>query len=415
MNRCTRMASSSYCILRRNISYSVMNRVILMQQLRRWYHPPPAIAADFQGLLVDLRSDTITKPTVGMKKAMMDALLGDDVYREDPTVKELERRMASYTGKDAALFVPSGTMGNLIAVLGHCENRGCEVLLGDQAHIFLYEQAGMAQLGGVQPHIIPNHPDGTFDVNEIPARVRDEDVHCPRTALICIENTHNVCGGKVIPISWIDEVGSISKAMGIPLHMDGARLMNAVIASGESAPRILQACETASICLSKGLGTPVGSVIVGSEEFMYKALRLRKVLGGGMRQAGMLAAAGLYAMDNMIERLEDDHRHAQQLAQAIHDMGSWSVKCNPADVHTNIAIVHLSTDVISPEQFCKRLSVVSEGETEEIGEVAIKVLPWTTDSVRFVTHFDVNSESIEAAVAKLKYIIREIDRSVGLG
>lgn len=380
-----------------------------MQQLRRWYHPPPAIAADFQGLLVDLRSDTITKPTLGMKQAMMDALLGDDVYREDPTVKELERRMAIYTGKEAALFVPSGTMGNLIAVLGHCENRGCEVLLGDQAHIFLYEQAGMAQLGGVQPHIIPNRADGTFDVSEIPARVRDEDVHCPRTALVCIENTQNVCGGKVIPLSWIDEVGSIAKSIGIPLHMDGARLMNAVIASGESAPRILQACETASICLSKGLGTPVGSVIVGSEEFMYKALRLRKVLGGGMRQAGMLAAAGLYAMDNMINRLADDHRHAQQLAQAIYGMGSRSVKCSPAEVHTNIAIVHLTTDIITPEQFCKRLLVVSEEEISEIGEVAIKVLPWTSDSVRFVTHFDVSSEGIEAAVAKLKYVISEVD------
>nr|XP_027215983.1 low specificity L-threonine aldolase-like isoform X2 [Penaeus vannamei] len=349
MNRCTRMATSSYCMLRRNVSHTLTNRAILMQQLRRWYHPPPAIAADFQGLLVDLRSDTITKPTLGMKQAMMDALLGDDVYREDPTVKELERRMAIYTGKEAALFVPSGTMGNLIAVLGHCENRGCEVLLGDQAHIFLYEQAGMAQ------------------------------------------------------------VGSIAKSIGIPLHMDGARLMNAVIASGESAPRILQACETASICLSKGLGTPVGSVIVGSEEFMYKALRLRKVLGGGMRQAGMLAAAGLYAMDNMINRLADDHRHAQQLAQAIYGMGSRSVKCSPAEVHTNIAIVHLTTDIITPEQFCKRLLVVSEEEISEIGEVAIKVLPWTSDSVRFVTHFDVSSEGIEAAVAKLKYVISEVD------
>lgn len=396
-------------MLRRNVSHTLTNRAILMQQLRRWYHPPPAIAADFQGLLVDLRSDTITKPTLGMKQAMMDALLGDDVYREDPTVKELERRMAIYTGKEAALFVPSGTMGNLIAVLGHCENRGCEVLLGDQAHIFLYEQAGMAQLGGVQPHIIPNRADGTFDVSEIPARVRDEDVHCPRTALVCIENTQNVCGGKVIPLSWIDEVGSIAKSIGIPLHMDGARLMNAVIASGESAPRILQACETASICLSKGLGTPVGSVIVGSEEFMYKALRLRKVLGGGMRQAGMLAAAGLYAMDNMINRLADDHRHAQQLAQAIYGMGSRSVKCSPAEVHTNIAIVHLTTDIITPEQFCKRLLVVSEEEISEIGEVAIKVLPWTSDSVRFVTHFDVSSEGIEAAVAKLKYVISEVD------
>ncbi|KAK8740245.1 hypothetical protein OTU49_003124 [Cherax quadricarinatus] len=268
--------------------------------------------------------------------------------------------MAKYTGKDCALFVPSGTMGNLISVLGHCEHRGSEVLLGDQAHIFLYEQAGMAQLGGIQPHIIPTRPDGTFDVNEITLRLRIEDVHCPRTTLICIENTQNVCGGKILPSLWIDQVGSIAKSVGIPLHMDGARLMNAVVASGESAARILQGCDTASICFSKGLGTPVGSIIVGPEEFMYRAIRLRKVLGGGMRQAGMLAAAALYALENMVDRLADDHKHAKLLAQAISETGSKNVICQVADVHTNIAIVHLHPDAITPEQFCNRLSMVGK-------------------------------------------------------
>ncbi|XP_066966504.1 uncharacterized protein [Macrobrachium rosenbergii] len=404
----------------------------------KWYHPPPPVPNAHKGMIVDLRSDTITKPTDGMKKAMMDALLGDDVYREDPTVSELEHRMSVLTGKEAALFVPSGTMGNLIAVLGHCEQRGCEALLGDQAHIFLYEQAGMAQLGGVQfhmlptspngtfnsqdilsrlggvqPHIIPTASDGTFNSQEILSRFRDADVHCPKSALVCIENTHNVCGGKVLPCHWIDEVGSIAHSIGLPLHLDGARLMNAVIASGISAERILQSCDTASICFSKGLGTPVGSVIVGSEEFIQKALRLRKVLGGGMRQAGMLAAAALYALDNMVERLADDHMHAKCLAEAISGTGSKNVTCKPDDVHTNIVIVNLNLAAITPEEFCNRLAVVSEDESREIGEeVAIKVLPWTATAVRFVTHHDVFHEGIEATIAKLKYVIREIDSKV---
>ncbi|KAK7079935.1 putative low-specificity L-threonine aldolase 1 [Halocaridina rubra] len=376
----------------------------------KWYHPPPPLQVGHKGLTVDLRSDTITKPTEGMKKAMMEALLGDDVYREDPTVTELERRMSELAGKEAALFVPSGTMGNLVSVLGHCEQRGSEALLGDQAHIFLYEQAGMAQLGGVQPHIIPTRADGTFDSQEIYDRMRDEDVHCPRSALVCIENTHNVCGGKVLPCHWIDEVGSVAHSLGLPLHMDGARLLNAVIASGISADRILQACDSASVCFSKGLGTPVGSVIVGTEEFIQKALRLRKVLGGGMRQAGMLAAAAIYSLDNMVNRLADDHRNAFVLAQAICDTESTNVTCVPEDVHTNIVIVNLRSGSISPEEFCARLALVSEEEAKTLGEeIVIKILPWTATSVRFVTHHDVLCDGIQATVAKLKYVIKEID------
>ncbi|XP_042218304.1 probable low-specificity L-threonine aldolase 2 isoform X2 [Homarus americanus] len=404
-----RVVSASYGLLRRKLVRSVVGRSVAWQQ-ERSYRPPPSVLDKFKGHVVDLRSDTLTKPSPGMKKAMMDALLGDDVYREDPTVSELENCMAACTGKDSALFVPSGTMGNLICVLGHCEHRGSEVLLGDQAHIFLYEQAGMAQLGGIQPHIIPTEPNGTFDVNEISARLRVEDVHCPRTTLICIENTQNVCGGKVVPCHWIDEVGSVAKSSGIPLHMDGARLMNAVIASGVSAARILQGCDTASICFSKGLGTPVGSVIVGPEDFMYKAIRLRKVLGGGMRQAGMLAAAALYALEHMVERLADDHKHAKLLAQAISETGSKNVTCQLADVHTNIVIVHLHPEALTPEQFCDRLSMVGEGEARVVGEeIIIRVLPWSTDSVRFVTHHDATFDDVQITIAKLKHIIGEID------
>uniref|UniRef100_A0A0P4W0E8 Aromatic amino acid beta-eliminating lyase/threonine aldolase domain-containing protein n=1 Tax=Scylla olivacea TaxID=85551 RepID=A0A0P4W0E8_SCYOL len=382
--------------------------------LRMYYQwSPPTLTSSQEGVkhhVVDLRSDTVTKPTDGMKKAMMEALLGDDVYREDPTVSELENRMMHLTGKDAALFVPSGTMGNLISLLAHCEHRGSEVLLGDLAHIFLYEQAGMAQLGGIQPHIIPTSHDGTYDAKELVHRLRDEDVHCPRTTLICLENTHNKCGGKVLPLSWIDEVGEVAKLLRLPVHMDGARLMNASVASGESASRILEACDTASICFSKGLGTPVGSVIVGPEPFMYKALRLRKVLGGGMRQAGMLAAAALYSLDHMVDRLAHDHSHAQMLAQAIHQNGNKIASCHPSEVHTNIVVVEVNPDVLSPEEFCNRLSVVEEGEKSAVGDsIIVKVLPWTNTAVRFVTHHDVSTADIEAAAAKLKYVIQEID------
>ncbi|KAK3858457.1 hypothetical protein Pcinc_035356 [Petrolisthes cinctipes] len=383
------------------------------RQTRQYQSPShtPTTMTDFKGVVVDLRSDTITKPSDGMKKAMMEALVGDDVYREDPTVSELEKRMAECTGKEAALFVPSGTMGNLISVLGHCEHRGSEVLLGDLAHIFLYEQAGMAQLGGIQPHIIPTNPDGTFDVDEIPVRLRYEDVHYPRTCLVCLENTQNVCGGKVVPLHWIDKVGEVAESVGLPVHMDGARVMNASVASGVSLERILRVCQTASICFSKGLGTPVGSVIVGPEKFMYKAIRLRKVLGGGMRQAGMLAAAAIYSLDHMVHRLAQDHHHAQLIAKAINEEKSRNVTCHPDDVDTNIIIVNLNPETVTPDQFCERLLMVSEDEINETGDggVLVKVMPWTTTTVRFVTHLDASLDHIQAVITKLKYVIRELD------
>ncbi|XP_076047701.1 uncharacterized protein LOC143029137 [Oratosquilla oratoria] len=385
--------------------------------LFRWatcrYHPPVgAITIPKGALVVDMRSDTVTRPSVGMKKAMMEAILGDDVYREDPTIAEFEQKVAAYTGKEAALFVPSGTMGNLISILVHCGQRGSEVLLGDQAHIFLYEQAGIAQMGGVQAHIVANRPDGTFDIDEVISKIRYEDIHCPVTELICVENTHNVCGGKVVPVEWIDELGRVAKEFELPLHMDGARVLNAAVSCGHTAERILQSCDTASICLSKGLGTPIGSVIVGSDEFIRQAMRTRKALGGGMRQAGILAAAGIYALENMVSRLADDHAHAQMLATSILDVGSKNVWACPKDVHTNIVLVELKPSVISPDVFCRRLSLVSDEERRVVGEdVVIKVMPWSAQSVRFVTHYDVTREHVEAAIAKIKFVISEIEDS----
>ncbi|CAL4174382.1 unnamed protein product, partial [Meganyctiphanes norvegica] len=391
---------------RRPLVSAVLQAGLMWQQS---YYSSPKVKSDYQGMVVDLRSDTLTKPSKGMKDAMMKASLGDDVYNEDPTCKELERRMAEYTGKEAALFVSSGTMGNLLSILSHCGRRGAEVLLGDQTHIFLAEQGGMAQFGGVQANNLSTNPNGTFDLNEVISRIRGDDIHLPSTDLICVENTHNKCGGKVLPQDWIDQLGIVAHSMKIPLHMDGARLINAAVATGETPAKILANCDTASVCFSKGLGTPVGSVIVGPQEFITKAHRLRKALGGGMRQVGVLAAAALYALDNNVDRLAEDHKHAQLLAKAVTSMQSCSVKAFSEEVHTNIFLAHLDTDIISPQKFCSRLATVSDQEVSELGEaVVIKANAWP-GKVRMVLHHDIGSDQVEAAVAKLKYVIQEID------
>ncbi|KAF4526336.1 hypothetical protein B566_EDAN012263 [Ephemera danica] len=231
---------------------------------------------------IDLRSDTVTKPTQVMRNAMATAPVGDDVFEEDPTVKALEQKSAQMLGMEAALYVPSGTMSNLIATLVHCNRRGSEMIAGNLSHMFLYEQGGAAQFGGVQINVVPNLPDGTFDLNAMQSRIRTRDLHEPMTALVCVENTHNKCGGKVLPLPWLKELVARCSALGLPLHMDGARLHNAAVY----------------------LGVPA-----------KQAKRMRKALGGGMRQCGIIAAAGIVALDTMIDRLVDDHKNARALAQ----------------------------------------------------------------------------------------------------
>ena len=266
--------------------------------------------------LIDLRSDTVTKPTREMREVIATAPVGDDVYGEDPSVNELEEYTARLLGKEAALFVPSGTMGNLAAVLTHCE-RGSEVILGDKAHTFLYEVGGMAALGGIQPHLVPNQPDGTLLLEDIQAAVRSDDIHFPPTRLITLENTHNRCGGTPLTAAYTSRVGQFARAQGLKLHLDGARIFNAASALDVPVEALVEPVDSVMFCLSKGLAAPVGSMLCGEKDFIARARKTRKQLGGGMRQAGMMAAAGLFALQNYRERLEEDHDQAQELARKL--------------------------------------------------------------------------------------------------
>uniref|UniRef100_A0A8R7TKK7 Aromatic amino acid beta-eliminating lyase/threonine aldolase domain-containing protein n=1 Tax=Triticum urartu TaxID=4572 RepID=A0A8R7TKK7_TRIUA len=269
--------------------------------------------------VVDLRSDTVTKPSEAMRAAMAAAEVDDDVLGADPTAQRFEAEMARIMGKEAALFVPSGTMGNLVSVLAHCDTRGSEVILGDNSHIHIYENGGISTLGGVHPRTVPNNPDGTMDIHKIVAAIRHPDgaMYYPTTRLICLENTHGNTGGKCLSVEYTDKVGEVGKSHGLKLHIDGARIFNASVALGVPVHRLVRAADSVSVCLSKGLGAPVGSVIVGSKAFIDKAKILRKTLGGGMRQVGILCAAAYLAVRDTVGKLADDHRKAKVLAGSI--------------------------------------------------------------------------------------------------
>ncbi|XP_022157444.1 probable low-specificity L-threonine aldolase 1 [Momordica charantia] len=306
---------------------------------------------------VDLRSDTVTKPTEAMRAAMAMAEVDDDVLGYDPIALQLEEEMAKMTGKEAALFVPSGTMGNLISVLVHCEIRGSEVILGHNSHIHILENGGIATIGGVHPRTVKNNADGTMDIDLIEAAIRNPkgELFFPTTRLVCLENSHANSGGKCLSVEYTDEVGELAKKHGLKLHIDGARIFNASIALGVSVDRLVQAADSVSVCLSKGLGAPVGSVIVGSKSFIAKAKRVRKTLGGGMRQIGILCSAALVAIKENLPKLEDDHHKAKLLASGLSEING--LKVDPKSVETNIIFFELE-DVdykISVETLCKSL------------------------------------------------------------
>jgi threonine aldolase len=266
--------------------------------------------------MIDLRSDTVSLPTPAMRQAMAQAEVGDDVFGEDPTINRLQEMAAARMGKEAALFVPSGTMGNLAAVLSHC-GRGDEVIMGNLGHIFLFEGGGVAALGGVNPFTLPNQPDGTLNLEDIRQAIREDNVHYPTSRLVILENTHNRCGGVPLTAAYTRQVGELAHAAGLKLHIDGARIYNAAAALGVSAAELCEPADSVTFCLSKGLCAPVGSLLCGSKEFIYRARRIRKQLGGGMRQAGVLAAAGIVALETMVDRLEEDHMHARRLAETL--------------------------------------------------------------------------------------------------
>ena len=263
--------------------------------------------------MIDLRSDTVTRPCPAMRKAMYEAEVGDDVYGEDPTVRELEELTAQILGKQAALFAPSGTQSNLLALLAHCE-RGDEYIVGQQAHTYKFEGGGAAVLGSIQPQPLSMAGDGTLALNDIKSAIKPDDFHFAQTRLVCLENTHAGCP---LPADYPASVAALCRSHNLALHLDGARLFNASIDQGISAADLVSPYDSVSVCLSKGLGAPVGSVLVGDQAFIHRARRWRKVLGGGMRQAGILAAAGIFALQHNIDRLAEDHAHAQQIAHAL--------------------------------------------------------------------------------------------------
>ena len=291
---------------------------------------------------IDLRSDTVTKPTPEMREAMAEAEVGDDVYRDDPTVNRLEALAANMLGKESALFVPSGTMGNLLALLVHCQ-RGDEAIVGDKSHIYLNEAGGMSALGGIQPCPVPNQPDGTLALDDILASIRTEDVHHPITRLICLENTQNICGGIPLTAAYTREVGELARKNNLSLHIDGARIFNAAAAQNVSIRDLVDPADSVMFCLSKGLASPVGSMLVGTSKFIARARHLRKMLGGGMRQVGVLAAAGIISLEKMTTRLADDHARARKLADGLRNVKG--VLVDESSPYSNMVYLNLASDV----------------------------------------------------------------------
>ena len=318
-----------------------------------------------------------------MRSAIEHAHVGDDVLGDDPTVKLLEEISAKRMGKESALFVPSGTMANLVAVLSST-TPGDEVLLGDQSHIFNYEVAGASRIGGVQLHPLKNLKNGNLNLEELSLAIREKDIHAPKTSLLCLENTHNRCGGVAIPGTIISDTCKIAHKNGVRVHLDGARIFNAEVFLKESAGVLVQDCDSVSFCFSKGLGGPVGSVLCGSRLLIEKARRHRKMLGGGMRQVGMLAAAGIYALEHNIARLKDDHKHARYLAVEIANTPGLTVQLPD----TNIVSVSTEKD--------RRDFWINELEVE-----GIKVSPFGFNRFRMVTHLDIHNDDIDFVIKKI--------------
>ena len=323
--------------------------------------------------VIDLRSDTVTQPSTGMREAMAAARLGDDVYGEDPTVNKLEAEMAQRLGFAGALFVPSGTMSNLLALMAHC-GRGDEYIVGQQAHTYKYEGGGAAVLGSIQPQPLEVQADGSLDLAQVAAAIKPDDFHFARTRLLALENTMQ---GKVLPLAYVAAASRLTRENGLALHLDGARLYSAAVKLGVDAGDITRHFDSVSVCLSKGLGAPVGSVLCGTADLIAKARRLRKMVGGGMRQAGQLAAAGLYALDHQVQRLADDHANAAYLAEGLRACG-YEVEA----VQTNMVYAQLGDRAEALKAFAAERGITLSAAPR----------------LRMVTHMDVSRSQIEQVV-----------------
>lgn len=343
---------------------------------------------------IDIRSDTVTSPTPEMRRAMAEAVVGDDVYGEDPTVNELEAQAAVRFGKEAALFVSSGTMGNVTSALAQCE-RGNEIIVGDRAHMFIHEAGNPATIGGVHSRTIHVQPDGTLSLDEIEAAIRDpNNIHFPPTRLICLENTQGGIGGVALPPEYISAVGKLAHEHEIGLHIDGARIFNAATATHCDVRDLVAAADSVSFCLSKGLCAPAGSVIVGSKPFIAKARRIRKWLGGAMRQVGVLAAAGLIAMNDMTKRLQVDHDNARVLALGLAQLPG--VEINLQQVQTNMVFINLGADCpYTAQEVADKLKVQN-----------IRIDVKGKRSIRAVTHYWITRDHIDQVIAAFGDVLR---------
>jgi threonine aldolase len=334
--------------------------------------------------IVDLRSDTKTKPTPAMRMAMFEAEVGDDVSGEDPTVNLLEETAARMLGKEAALFLASGTMGNLACLLTHCR-RGHEVILGDMAHIYWAEAAGAAAFGGIAYHAVANETDGTLDLDTVREAIRPPNIHFPETGLICLENTQNRQGGVVLTLEYLAHMKALADEAAVPLHLDGARIFNAAAYLGVPAERIARYFDSVQLCLSKGLGAPVGSLVVGTEDFVERARKTRKMLGGGMRQVGVIAAAGMVALTSMVDRLQDDHANARTLAEGLALLPGLHVDLPRVQTNiVNVVVAHEEHSASDLEQVMAEQGVLFHAISPKV--------------VRMVTHADVDQSDMVYAL-----------------
>lgn len=334
--------------------------------------------------MIELRSDTFTRPTSEMRRAMAEAEVGDDVFGEDPTVRRLEELAAGRLGKEAGLLVASGTMGNLVSLLAQC-GRGDEIIVGDQAHTYVYEQGGSAALGGIHSRVVRNREDGTLDPDEVRAAVRGDDVHFPRTRLIALENSQNRCGGTALRTTYMSRMGAIAREHNLRLHLDGARVFNAAAALGVDVREIVRDADSVTFCLSKGLAAPIGSVVCGEDAFIKEARRARKIVGGGMRQAGVIAAAGIVALTSMVDRLADDAANAARLAEGLR--GIPGIEVDHVPVRTNMVYFRVTAPALDARKLVARLEAHG-----------VRMLALDPRRVRAVTHYEVTAADVDAAI-----------------
>ena len=342
--------------------------------------------------IIDLRSDTVTLPSDEMRQSIANADLGDDVFQEDPTINQLESKSSELFGKEAAIFVPSGTMGNLASILAHCD-RGTEIILGDKSHTFLYEGGGISAFGGIHSRQLPNQDDGTLDVEEIKSAIRTENDHFPKTSAISLENTHNMCFGMPLSVEYINSVALIAKENGLKLHIDGARIFNAAVALNVAVKDLVENADSVTFCLSKGLAAPVGSVVCGGEKFIYQVRRNRKALGGGMRQAGILAAAGLLSLNLAESQLLEDHKNAKLLAEGIAQINGLTI--DEKKVQTNIIYFGLNSSKLTGSLLVTKME-----------NKGLNFFETSPNRFRMVTHYGITGDDIEKTLLVLGDMVK---------